>query len=119
MPTVRIPSKIWDSSGGIMTLANREFLVPLQAVPAALCPPAAAPPATPLRFYVHGEQYLAFDSTGDEKAAIARRAAKECAHIQPTPPGVRSFDAGMGDGTVLMRVMRRMHRAFPTAPFLS
>jgi hypothetical protein len=27
------------------------------------------------------------------------------------------FDAGMGDGTVLTRVMREMHRRFPTMPF--
>jgi len=27
------------------------------------------------------------------------------------------FDAGMGDGTVLTRVMREMHRRFPTVPF--
>src|SRR5213596_4405429 len=26
-------------------------------------------------------------------------------------------DAGMGDGTVLARVMREMHRRFPTVPF--
>ena len=30
---------------------------------------------------------------------------------------MRLFDAGMGDGTVLARVMREMHRRFPTVPF--
>jgi hypothetical protein len=30
---------------------------------------------------------------------------------------VRVFDAGMGDGTVLTRVMREMHRRLPTLPF--
>jgi hypothetical protein len=30
---------------------------------------------------------------------------------------VRVFDAGMGDGTVLTRVMREMHRRLPTQPF--
>jgi hypothetical protein len=30
---------------------------------------------------------------------------------------VRLFDAGMGDGTVLARVMREMHRKFSTVPF--
>jgi len=30
---------------------------------------------------------------------------------------VRVFDAGMGDGTVLTRVMREMHRRFATVPF--
>jgi hypothetical protein len=41
----------------------------------------------------------------------------ELAHIHPRPPAVRVFDAGMGDGTVLTRVMREMHRRFPTMPF--
>ena len=30
---------------------------------------------------------------------------------------MRVFDAGMGDGTVLTRVMREMHRRLPTLPF--
>ena len=30
---------------------------------------------------------------------------------------MRLFDAGMGDGTVLTRVMREMHRRLPTLPF--
>ena len=30
---------------------------------------------------------------------------------------MRLFDAGMGDGTVLARIMRAMHRRFPTMPF--
>jgi hypothetical protein len=41
----------------------------------------------------------------------------ELAHIHPRPPAIRVFDAGMGDGTVLTRVMREMHRRFPTRPF--
>ncbi len=30
---------------------------------------------------------------------------------------MRVFDAGVGDGTVLSRVMRNMHDRFPTMPF--
>jgi hypothetical protein len=41
----------------------------------------------------------------------------ELASIHPRPPAVRVFDAGMGDGTVLTRVMREMHRRLPTLPF--
>jgi len=33
--------------------------------------------------------------------------------LRPTPPAVRMFDAGMGDGTVIGRVMRSTHRQFP------
>src|SRR6202034_2238876 len=36
--------------------------------------------------------------------------------LRPTPPAVRLFDAGMGDGTVIARVMRSVHRQFPTVP---
>src|SRR5206468_12918921 len=48
--------------------------------------------------------------------AIARRAAHEVTLLRPTPPAVRMFDAGMGDGTVIGRVMRSTHRQFPTVP---
>jgi hypothetical protein len=48
---------------------------------------------------------------------IARRIGMELAHLHPEPPALRVFDAGMGDGTVLTRVMREMHRRFPTLPF--
>jgi SAM-dependent methyltransferase len=41
----------------------------------------------------------------------------ELGHLHPAPPAVRIFDAGMGDGTVLTRVMREMHRRLPTLPF--
>src|SRR5205823_1669178 len=40
----------------------------------------------------------------------------ELALLQPTPPAVRLFDAGMGDGTVIARLMRSAHRQFPTVP---
>ena len=48
---------------------------------------------------------------------MARRVGMELAHLHPGPPAIRVFDAGMGDGTVLTRVMREMHRRFPTLPF--
>ena len=48
---------------------------------------------------------------------IARRVGMELAHLHPEPPAVRVFDAGMGDGTLLTRVLRDMHRRFPTLPF--
>jgi len=70
----------------------------------------------PFRFYDNRQRYLAFVNTCNEKSAVARRAAKELAHIVPTPPALRIFDAGMGDGTVLSRLLRSTHRAFPTIP---
>lgn len=37
---------------------------------------------------------------------------------RPKPPALRIFDAGMGDATVLARILRSVHHAFPTVPFL-
>ena len=48
---------------------------------------------------------------------VADRVSMELANIHPRPPAVRMFDAGVGDGTVLARVMRSMHGRFPTMPF--
>ncbi|HET7756990.1 MAG TPA: hypothetical protein VFK87_07020 [Steroidobacteraceae bacterium] len=73
---------------------------------------------TPFRFYDNRQKYLAFVTTCNEKSAIARRAAHELGLLRPTPPAVRIFDAGMGDGTVIARVMRSTHRQFPTVPML-
>jgi len=77
-------------------------------------PSAEASP--PFRFYDNRQKYLAFVTACNEKSAIARRAAHEVALLQPTPPAVRLFDAGMGDGTVIARLMRSTHRQFPTVP---
>src|SRR5262249_10294045 len=43
--------------------------------------------------------------------------ALELASIHPRPPALRVFDAGIGDGTVLARVLRAMHGRFPHMPF--
>jgi hypothetical protein len=56
-------------------------------------------------------------NTCSEKWEIASRVSLELANIHPRPPAVRVFDAGVGDGTVLARVMRSMHDRFPTTPF--
>jgi hypothetical protein len=77
---------------------------------------ATEPAPTPFRFYDNRQKYLAFVTACNEKSAIARRAADELALLQPTPPAVRLFDAGMGDGTVIARLMRSAHRQFPTVP---
>jgi hypothetical protein len=74
---------------------------------------------TPFRFYDNRQKYLAFVSTCNEKSAIARRVSHDLAHIHPQPPALRIFDAGMGDATVLSRIMRNVHRAFPTVPLLA
>ncbi len=74
--------------------------------------------ATPFRFYDNRQKYLAFVNTCNEKSAVAQRAAQELRHIRATPPAVRIFDAGMGDATVLSRIMRYAHAQGPTLPLL-
>ena len=69
------------------------------------------------RFFDNRQKYLLFVTTCSEKETIARRVGLELAHIHPTPPAARLFDAGMGDGTVLTRVMREMHRRLSNMPF--
>ncbi len=73
--------------------------------------------ATHFRFYDNRQKYLLFVNTCSEKSVIARRVGLELANLRPRPPAVRVFDAGVGDGTVLTRVMREMHRRFATLPF--
>lgn len=69
------------------------------------------------RFFDNRQKYLLFVNTCSEKEIIAQRVGMELGNIHPKPPAVRVFDAGMGDGSVLTRVMREMHRRFPTMPF--
>ena len=80
---------------------------------------AVAGPQTPFRFYDNRQKYLAFVNTCNEKSVVARRAAKELKVLKPKPPALRLFDAGMGDATVLTRLMSSVHREFPTVPLLA
>ena len=68
------------------------------------------------RFFDNRQKYLLFVNTCSEKWVVAQRAAMELGNIYPRPPAIRIFDAGVGDGTVLTRVMRAMHQRFPTLP---
>jgi hypothetical protein len=70
------------------------------------------------RFFDNREKYLMFVTTCAEKWAVAERIGREFKHLKPSPPALTVFDAGMGDGTVLTRVLRQAHRDFPTVPFL-
>lgn len=74
-------------------------------------------PAQNFRFYDNRQKYLMFVNTCSEKWVVAHRVAQELNLIHPRPPAVRIFDAGVGDGTVLTRVMRTMHVKYPFMPF--
>src|SRR5262245_8353899 len=85
----------------------------------ATAPRPKAVHATPFRFYDNRQKYLAFVNTCNEKSVIAARCAQELKQLRPTPPAFRVFDAGMGDGTVLSRLLRTVHNYFPTVPVLA
>jgi hypothetical protein len=73
----------------------------------------------PFRFYDNREKYLMFVTTCSEKWEVAARIGEELPLLVPKPPALRLFDAGMGDGTVLTRVLRAVHQRFPTVPILA
>ena len=90
---------------------------PIVTQPVAGKPAAArGGEASGFRFFNNRQKYLLFVSTCSEKTEVAHRISLELGSLQPTPPALRLFDAGVGDGTVLSRVMRALHARFPTMP---
>jgi hypothetical protein len=77
----------------------------------------ASDPQRNFRFFDNRQKYLLFVHTCSEKWVVASRVALELANIHPRPPALRIFDAGVGDGTVLLRLLRATHDRFPTTPF--
>jgi hypothetical protein len=106
------------SRGAIAPESPRELMPLLRVAPRpAPHAPQEGSPSRNFRFFDNRQKYLLFVNTCSEKEVISRRVGMELANIHPRPPAVRVFDAGMGDGTVLTRVMREMHRRFSTVPF--
>ena len=86
-------------------------------IPAPAGPAGARDPQHNFRFFDNRQKYLLFVNTCSEKWVVAGRVGLELANIHPRPPALRLFDAGVGDGTVLIRVMRAMHDRYPHTPF--
>lgn len=70
------------------------------------------------RFFDNRAAYLMFTTATNEKAVVADRIGAELDQVGPGESAIRVFDAGMGDGSVLAQVMRRMHRVFTHIPWL-
>ena len=70
------------------------------------------------RFYDNRQKYLLFVTTTNEKNQIADAIRPHVNKIKPQKPGIKIFDAGMGDGSLLMNVMRQCHQARPNIPLL-
>jgi hypothetical protein len=116
--TLERVSAFLASVGVTAPASPRELMPLLRVAPRPAAPaPAEGSPSRNFRFFDNRQKYLLFVNTCSEKEVIARRVGMELANIHPRPPAVRVFDAGMGDGTVLTRVMREMHRRFATLPF--
>jgi SAM-dependent methyltransferase len=81
-------------------------------------PSVTSPHGEPFRFYDNREKYLLFVTTTSEKAVVAERIGRELDRLQPTPPALRVFDAGTGNGTVIANVLRDLHRRMPTVPMV-
>jgi hypothetical protein len=73
---------------------------------------------SPARFFDTRAAYSMFVTATDEKSVVADRIGQELPRLSVTHPGLRVFDAGMGDGSLLTQLMRHMHQAFPFIPWL-
>jgi hypothetical protein len=123
----RITTDTLDRIHGFMSAhpaAGERPAVIERAHPPRLAPPPVPPapghgadPQRNFRFFDNRQKYLLFVNTCSEKWEVAHRVSEELAHIHPRPPAVRIFDAGVGDGSVLSRVMRAAHDRFSTMPF--
>ena len=73
--------------------------------------------AEEVRFFDNRQRYLLFVTTTNEKAVIAEKLSHIINELKPIKPALKIFDAGVGDGAVLMNVLRIAHQKFPTVPF--
>jgi SAM-dependent methyltransferase len=106
-----------DSGARLNAAGPGSALIPSPAPKPSMSQQAPQDPQRNFRFFDNRQKYLLFVNTCSEKWVVAHRVAQELVNIHPRPPAVRLFDAGVGDGTVLARVMRSMHDRFPTMPF--
>jgi len=100
-------------------ISHRKEPIPM---PATTTQPATDKAGDPdsqrnFRFFDNRQKYLLFVNTTSEKHVVANRISQELPNLHPRPPALRVFDAGVGDGSVLSRVMRSMHDRFPHTPF--
>ena len=70
------------------------------------------------RFFDSRQKYLLFVTTTNEKAIIAEKISPIIKKLNPQKTALKIFDAGLGDGTLLMNVLRDCHRIFPDIPFI-
>jgi len=64
------------------------------------------------------QSHVLFYNSCNEKWQIAERAYKAMEDLSVSPPALRLFDANLGEGTTLARLLRALHHKHPTVPFL-
>jgi hypothetical protein len=111
------PPEVYMEKGILRPAPGAGPVASRAAAPARQTAKKSADTEQDFRFFDNRQKYLMFVNTCSEKWVVADRVSLELANLHPRPPAVRVFDAGMGDGTVLARVMRAMHNRFPTMPF--
>ncbi len=70
------------------------------------------------RFFDNRQKYLLFVTTTNEKNKIADALKPIIQKLKPKYPALKVFDAGMGDGSLLMNIMRQCHQKMPHIPML-
>lgn len=70
------------------------------------------------RFFDSRERYNMFVNSTSEKWQTSRQVINQLPFLNPSPPSLNFFDAGLGDASVLSRVLRGAHGIFPHVPFL-
>ena len=70
------------------------------------------------RFFDNRQKYLLFVTTTNEKNMISDALKPIVQKLKPQYPSLKIFDAGMGDGSLLMSVMRQCHQKMPQIPLL-
>tara|TARA_A100001011_G_scaffold389289_1_gene470482 strand:+ start:75 stop:1184 length:1110 start_codon:yes stop_codon:yes gene_type:complete len=70
------------------------------------------------RFFDNRQKYLLFVTTTNEKNRIADVLKPIVQNLKPKYPALKIFDAGMGDGSLLMSVMKQLHQKMPNIPLL-
>ena len=70
------------------------------------------------RFFDSRQKYLLFVTTTNEKQVIGDHLDTYIKTIKPKKPALKIFDAGLGDGSLLISTLRSCHKRFPTIPFL-
>lgn len=70
------------------------------------------------RFFDTRAAYTMFVNSTDEKSVVADQIGSVADRLEVRQPGLRIFDAGMGDGALLTNLMRRLHRRFTYVPWL-